>query len=203
MIILVALLVALFSLQAQAQCVLCLGIDGGGGDALVKVASGTASSSASIQFTGLGSTYNTYFVDCAGLLLSSDQALRLYVGEGAGPTWETGSNYTRQGLFTSQVSPTVGGDNVTTGNGALVNSGGGSLTKPRSLRFFIDNVSSTSLAKNITYVTAVYVDNSSSTTYHREASYWNADTNAITGVELVPDVGNIASGTCTLYGLVK
>ena len=202
MIILAALL-ALLSFHAQAQCVVCLGIVGGGGDALVKVASVTASSSSSIQVTGLGSSYNTYFVDCAGLLLSSDQALRLYVGEGAGPTWETGSTYTRQGLFTSQASGTVGGDNVTTGNGALVNSGGGSLTKPRSLRFFIDNVSSVSLAKNITSVTAVYVDNLASTGYVREASYWNADTNAITGVELVPDVGNIASGTCTLYGLVK
>lgn len=54
----------------------------------------TASSSASLQFTGLPSTYNTLFLNCTGLLSSSNSAiLKIYVGEGATLTWETGALY--------------------------------------------------------------------------------------------------------------
>jgi hypothetical protein len=71
------------------------GIGGGSSGGLTLISTQTASASASLQFTNLPTTYNTLFLNCTGLLTSSNSAtVRLNVGEGSGPTWETGAYYT-------------------------------------------------------------------------------------------------------------
>jgi len=39
--------------------------------------------------------------------------------------------------------------------------------------------------------------------YTEGVGYWGGDTNAITGLEVVPSTGTIKSGACSLYGLAN
>jgi hypothetical protein len=83
---------------------------GGSGGGLTLISTQTASASASLQFTSLPTTYNTLFLNCAGIIDAAfGNNLLIRVGEGAGPTWETGAHYT--GL------PTAGPFSDLTGNG--------------------------------------------------------------------------------------
>ena len=106
----------------------------------------------------------------------------LRVGEGATPTWESGAHYTS--------FP----DNKTNATDVCDECVG----SPQTLKYYIDNVNSSSQYKYFngwdSYVgTGGYV-------VANNYGYWNADTNLITGLELVPVTGNI-SGTCSLYGM--
>jgi hypothetical protein len=68
--------------------------------ALTLISTQTASSSASLQFTNLPTSYNTLFLNCAGLLMSSNTVVpKLQIGEGAGPTWETAEKYAQEAFF--------------------------------------------------------------------------------------------------------
>jgi hypothetical protein len=68
---------------------------------------------------------------------------------------------------------------------------------PVSLKFYIDNVGSTSLYKVYTYSMA----STQGSVFNTNSSwgYWNNDTGAITGIEVL--FGGTSSGTCSLYGL--
>jgi hypothetical protein len=52
----------------------------------------TASSSASLQWTGLSPGYNNFMLVCNSIVTSASALFLLQMGEGAGPTWET-ANY--------------------------------------------------------------------------------------------------------------
>ena len=65
----------------------------------VLISTQTASASASLQFSGANwsSSYNTLFLNCADLMVSTNAvAILIRIGEGAGPTWETGAHYVNQ-----------------------------------------------------------------------------------------------------------
>ena len=167
-------------------------------NALTLIATKTASGSASIQFTSLPATYNTLFLNCTGLVLSANAILVGYVGEGAGPTWENGAHYSQEGTFLTPASGFKQTD-TTIATGFQGNSG--STTIPQSWKVYIDNVGSSSVYKMITTITSAYCGTCAGSNPSMLMSYWNNDTNAITGLELVPTSGNIASGQCSLYGM--
>jgi hypothetical protein len=123
----------------------------------------------------------------------------LRIGEGAGPTWETGAHYTVIQMYNFTGSSGAGGSNSTTATDIL-NGDVLSQTSPLSVKLYIDNVGSSSVVKRITESD---ISTSSGPTYNGQNTwaFWNNDTNPITGLELVPSSGNIASGTCTLYGM--
>src|SRR5262249_13385579 len=73
------------------------GAAGNGG--LVQLSTQTASASASLQFTNLPTTYNTFFLNCFSLILSTNTHLYYRVGEGAGPTWQSGAHYPQSNFF--------------------------------------------------------------------------------------------------------
>jgi hypothetical protein len=169
---------------------------GGGGSGLTFISTQTASSSASLQFTNLPTSYNTLFLNCAGLLTSTTAGIDFLVGEGGGPAWETGAHYTVVGLYSTAGA--VHAINVTTASD-LTDAGSNTNTSiPASMKMYIDNVGSSSVAKIATVHGST--DNSVPLLISYE-SYWNADTNPITGLEVVPSTGNLASGTCSLYGM--
>jgi hypothetical protein len=173
-----------------------------------------ANSSSALQFTtstGTWSTsYNTLFLNCEGLFGSvSGETLAMEVGESAAG-WETGAHYTlvEEGATTaSDVLSTYMLGMTTTG-------------APTNLQAYIDNPGSSTVIKPI----AVFLSGGNSTTGNNVGStccgydeaavfddpngndwfvsgWWNSDTNALTGIELVPSSGNIKSGTCSLYGI--
>jgi hypothetical protein len=173
----------------------------GTGGPVTLISTQTASSSASLQFTNLPTSYNTLFLNCTGLLVSSSStAILLRVGEGPGPTWETGSNYSIARVWSS-TSGSGGSTGSTNSAADVFGSGGGSSTVPQTIKAYIDNVGSSSLYKNIFAETALYSDAVGSLFNVEENASWYNDTNPITGLQLAASTGTIVSGTCTLYGM--
>jgi hypothetical protein len=167
---------------------------------MVLISTQTANNSASLQFTSLPTTYNSLFLNCAGLISSVDAvAMDVVVGEGAGPTWETGSSY-----IVAALQNTAGGNqnDYQTSGAALDSSVCNSNTIPTSIKLFLlGQVGSSAIYKLASYQASCYY--SPSTTYADFAGsgYWSADTNPITGLEIILSSGNITSGTCSLYGI--
>jgi hypothetical protein len=64
---------------------------------------------------------------------------------------------------------------------------------------YLDNVSSSSNYKIATFQLEGYGDGVFFTAAGN--SYWNNDTNAITGLQVGVSTGNFTSGTCSLYGM--
>jgi hypothetical protein len=170
----------------------------GGGGSLTLISTQIASSSASLQFTGLPTIYNTLFLNCNGLLASSGTAnFLLLVGEGATPTWETGSHYTIAGYYGGHTNANL---TLTTATN-LLNLSQSSTTIPQSLKVYIDNIGSSALYKNVTSFQGVYSTTGGGYYMVTTAAYWNNDTNPVTGIELSASTGTIASGQCSLYGV--
>jgi hypothetical protein len=158
----------------------------------VLISTQTASSSASLQFTTTANTfsssYNTLFINCWGLLLSAaNHTIYMYVGEGSGPTWKTAATYT---------SPNGAGQTDLLGLG---NFNLNTATDPLDFDTYIYNVSSTTLHK--VFLLNEYLYTAANQAYGSIPAFWAGDTAALTGVELVPSAGTIASGTCSLYGM--
>jgi hypothetical protein len=181
-------------------------IDGG----MHFISTQTASSSASLQFTNLPTSYNTLFLNCAGLLVSSAHGyLQLLVGEGATPTWETGAHYIVATEFTDVYSGGGGGASVNGGTTSTdlldwVSAPTASTTQPQTLKAYIDNVGSSSIHKNVYY--NFFQEQTPDYYQVMGMSFWSNDTNAVTGLEVTTtgdggSAGNITSGTCSLYGM--
>jgi hypothetical protein len=166
---------------------------GGGGGSLTLISTQTASASASLQFSGANwsSSYNTLFLSCSAIVLTANaHSVSLEVGEGAGPTWETGSHYSQspdgvtgsQDIFDGMFNQT-------------------STANPISFKFYISNVSSSTVHKMVNGFFALDGTPGNGFASSVIAAYWNNDTNPLTGVELVANGTTIASGTCSLYGM--
>lgn len=177
------------------------GIVSDGGLTLISTQQ-TASNSASLQFTNLPTSYNTLFLNCAGLVISANgNSIYGIVREGAGPTWETTAHYTNWGIGMS-VGLTGAWVWSATNGAALFGTGALSTTSPVQFKAYIDNVGSSSLSKMATVLDSE-TDSSGANPIIGNTSwnYWNNDTNPITGLEVIATTGTITSGTCTLYGL--
>jgi hypothetical protein len=127
----------------------------------------------------------------------------VFVGEGTGtPTWETGAHYTDVNTELTQGSSTVSVNSSGTANSGIA-SIAASTTVTGSLRLSIDNVASSSITKTAIYASGSLYGGDSLWRTKSGTSYWNNDTNAITGLEFVPfgNFGAFASGTCSLYGM--
>jgi hypothetical protein len=171
--------------------------------ALTLISTQTASSSTSLQFTGLPSTYNTLFLNCSGLFTSGKTVTpRLQIGEGAGPAWETGAHYTTNSEFI-YTSGGPGQCNTTTAE-TMFECGGTIPSDPQepfSLKAYIDNVGSSSMYKQIIASTYLWWPKLAGHANFNYTGYWNADKNPITGIELVAAGGKWVSGQCSLYGM--
>jgi hypothetical protein len=173
-------------------------IDGG----MHFISTQTASSSASLQFTNLATSYNTLFLECNQLVLSANgDAIVLKYGEGATPTWEA-AHYDWLESALNDQGGTADYENTSDSSIRLTypsdpgNSAGYSVT----LNGYIYNIGSSSL-----YKTAQITTNYFNTGRHFQewttSGTYTGDTNAITGIEIVPGSGTISSGTCSLYGM--
>jgi len=164
----------------------------------------TASNSASLSFTGLGSAYNTLLLDCNGLQpVTNGVDLELQYGEGATPTWET-SNYAY-----------VSGGPSSGGNAAYIYSNSASAiylnyangndvntaTQEEVVKVWIHNVGQAGIYKT----SLGQSDDCDSSTYQANAEVidgkYTGDTNPITAIRILYSSGNISAGQCSLYGL--
>jgi hypothetical protein len=177
---------------------------GGGGPGsgpMSLISTQTASSSASLQFTNLPTSYNTLFLNCTAIVSSSagGAALLLQVGEGAGPTWEAAS-YQYANEYFSANNGALGSNYSTSGSSiALASTSASTATAAISGRIWIDSVSSSSAYK---YVNGLFNEYYSSILYNNvDVAEYVGDTNPITGIKILFSTGNITSGQCSLYGM--
>lgn len=156
------------------------------------IATQTASNSASLQFTNLPTSYNTLFLNCAGILMENTTSnVLLLVGEGATPTWETGAHYNNSNGITNGTD-LIGGPAIFD-----------TATIPVSLKVYIDNVGSSSLYKIATMWLMGYGNGNGANNAQNiyVTGWWDNDTNVVTGLELTGNGSNIKSATCSLYGM--
>jgi hypothetical protein len=163
--------------------------DGG----MTLISTQTASASASLQFSGANwsSSYNTLFLTCSAIVLTANaHNVSLEVGEGAGPTWETGSHYSQS------PDGVTGSQDIFDG---MYNQA--STAKSMSFFFYIYKPASSTVYKMFNGSFALDGTPGNGFATGVVAAYWNNDTNPLTGVELVANGTTIASGTCSLYGM--
>ena len=165
----------------------------------------TYGSSTGILFYGpnWSSSYNTLHLHCHDLTLSGNNFLFVYLGEGGGgglPTWQTSANYIIASISTNTAGSAVSANNFSTTSpssdlfGGL--RGGGTATTPTTIDLDIDDVASTTAPKLVRFNVGTFGDGTDLFTYNG-SSYWNGDTAAITGIEVVVTSGTM-SGGCSL-----
>ncbi len=176
----------------------------GAAGAWTKISTGTASSSASIAFTGLSNSYIQYMVVMTNIIPASN-AVSLYVqfGTGGTPTYQTSAYYD------AQYGRTSGGSVITTNHAnaaqALINadSAGSTLSTGAGAGldgvFYISNPSQSSI-NHQAYWQAEYQGSGTESTSLNGGFEWRGTT-AVTAVQFYMSSGNIASGIFTLYGL--
>ena len=171
------------------------------------ISSQTVSGATTLAYSGSNwsSSYNTLILSCPNLTESSDGGGEYFlVGEGGGPTWETGAHYINNQLVYENGA--AGSFTYTTGATAIPGTPGlvasGGIT---SVILQIFDVGSSIVYKLVNYnyysTKDYYSTPSGSLAAIQGQTYWNNDTNAITGIELVEGGGGGFSGTCTLYGM--
>jgi hypothetical protein len=173
---------------------------GSGGPQLISTQ--TASSSADIEFTNLPTSYNTLFLNCDALLPATASAYpALQVGEGATPTWQTGSNYSYSILaYTSVGSNGQNSSNtgtsipLTWSNDAISNFG-------YSAKIWIDNPASSAIYKAVNVLSTYQNSTSPLFGWTWGGGVYTGDTNAVTALKVLMSSGNITSGQCSLYGM--
>jgi hypothetical protein len=164
----------------------------------------TASASASLQFTSLPTTYNTYLLNCNALLPATNAVhLQLQFGEGATPTWETASYRYTVGGATDGSSWGV----TTSTSATMIQLDGGTATLTSTaswgganFQVWISNVAGSTQDK-IADWTGGFGGNTPNLAMTSGAGIYTGDTNAITAFRVQFSSGNITSGTCSLYGV--
>jgi hypothetical protein len=164
-----------------------------------------ASSSATIEFTGLGSTYDAYVLRFSNVKPATDDTdLVVQVGTGATPTWVTGANdYTYASRYQASAGGAELGDATHTG---IVMTGGAGTGQG------VGNAAGENISGEL------HFDNPEATDFHNmrfHTTWTNAGgamnsgvgggryntAAAITAVRFAFSSGNIASGHFVLYGL--
>lgn len=164
------------------------------------------SSTATIDYTGLGSSYDVYNLYCHGMSpVSTGDRILLRVGTGGTPTWQA-ANYNTgsvQGDSAANAPTTTGAANATSaiilGNTNQTNS----AVSPTSFEATFFDVANNSTTINVAvrkHIVAKWgqIDGSANAITGMTDGFYTGDTNAVTGIRILFNNSNIASGVCTL-----
>jgi hypothetical protein len=178
---------------------------GGAAGALAFLEAHTAASSSSLDFTSfISSTYDTYLIEGVALVMGTDNVdLRVEIGTGGGPTYDTGNNYHWAAIGFSSGN-TQFNDSGSSGIAKLVKGMDNGLTAFAFTDFSLTamNLQSTTLNKAL-FGKTYYLDNSSNVIFSTWGMIWTTAATAVTALRFIPSSGNIASGTIRIYGVSK
>ena len=172
--------------------------------ALTLISTQTASSSSSIEWTGL-SGYRSYLLVISNFIPTVETDCRLQVGTGAGPTYVT-TNYYWAALINASNSSTPDGTqgagdsriSLTPGDNCLATTASGGL----SATIYLNNMLASPAADVRFDFKTVFPRNTA--TFFKSATgngtLYN-NTTAKTAVKIFFDATTIASGSASLYGL--
>jgi hypothetical protein len=166
----------------------------------------TASSSASLDFTGIDSTYDLYIFDIESIAPATDGAeFLIRISQDSGSTWKSGiTDYEYVMVGRGSDGGTIGLDSAGTSSILIGENLGSAAAESLSGRLELRNPSDTTKYKHIIGQTCHW-DNTGTSHLEMQSigGSYNADTNAINGVQFLMSTGNIASGTVRLYGVTK
>lgn len=168
---------------------------------LVLISTQTAAASASLQWTGLGTTYQNYKLLCHIILATNNQSLLVQVGEGGGPTWQT-TGYQTAYITGSANTGTIDGGNK---SGFFHAAGGANSGNYLAIDSMIFGIPSTSASQQLDYKGLMKykaVNTGGTFAVEMVSGEFAADSTAKTGVRVISSSGNITAGTCSLYGIV-
>lgn len=172
----------------------------GGSGALTLISTQTASASATLQWTGLGSSYTYLRLLCTNLVSATSGSLvRVQLGQGGTPTWRT-ANYSAAMGYAGTMTGSATFTSTNYSGFPATNDGTSSTSGYTSFDMTLYNMGGSGSYKNATW-NAIVMGNG---TTSNEASYgggnYNGNTTAITAVRVQYSAGNITSGQCSLYG---
>jgi len=161
-----------------------------------------ASSAASLSFTGLDTnSYKSWRLECRDITPVNATTVGLQVGEGSTPTWETGSSYAYNAIY-SASGGTPAASTSTTGGAILVSPDNLDNSQGEPSMWSVD-LSDLAYGTSTTHKTMKwtfgYYKSGVGMATSNGAGYWGGDTNSITAVRLIATSGNIV-GSCTLTG---
>jgi len=155
----------------------------------------TASGSASLAWTGL--IRESYSLKCSLFPVSTTSTIGVQLGEGAGPTWHTGSNYTNLGIYTTLPSPGAVNNTSSTATSWTIlyqTLNSGLLPALATVEFY--DLTSTTVNKHISWSSMTHQTNALIQT---TVGWDTTNTAAITAIRVLDTAGgNLASGSCTL-----
>jgi len=174
-----------------------------GGGSLVLLETHDASNSASLDFTSfISATYDEYMIVGSGLVLqTSTDDLRVEIGTGGGPTYDTGNNYewAANGRGTDGTAFT---DQGSSGIARVFKSVGTTAGWEGSFDLKAFNLRSTSLRKTI-QGTAHFISSAPNSNFFTFGMQWVTTATAVSALRFIASSGNIVSGSIRIYGLAK
>jgi len=168
----------------------------GGGSAMTLISTLTASSSATLSWTGL-SGYSKYLLILQNIIpATNNTTLYLQFGTGSGPTYITSSYYWSVESIGISASSNTGGSSVSQIgiSSSVVNSGTG-------LSGFAHITGMNSGSYAAVNFHDFYVPGITSAVTYVGGGTQNTDTNAKTAIQIYMNSGNINTGTASLYGI--
>ena len=172
-----------------------LAVVSSGGGAMTKISTLTASSSASLAWTGL-SGYDRYELWLSQLLPASNGWVLITLGYGAGPTYYS-SGYTYEIVYALGSSSAGGVSTASAWN--CTNSSTSASGRGMSAVYCLDGCLGTA---NVQISGQTFSENTAGTTYEVNSIGGVVTTGAaITAIKIAYSSGNIATGNATLYGV--
>jgi len=165
----------------------------------------TASASSTLDFTSfVSSSYDSYYFDLIDVLpTTSADNLLVRMGTGAGPTWDSGSNYT----FAAWAFNDTGGSALPGGTGStswnLISSLANTSTQGVCGFMMLKSLNSGAVQKKGNWKVAGLQSSGRLSEVGGALLYLSST--AVTGVRFLPSTGasTLASGTIRVYGLSK
>jgi hypothetical protein len=176
-------------------------------NALNLIATATAASSASIDFTGLNSDYSKYIIEIQDLIPATNGATVVGRVSIDNVNYITGTSYTSSCVSHNPAASWVSHNGATSGAGITSSAGGAgsyglsnTSTKGLSGVIIIHNPSSLATHKKIE-ANGCYDNSAGDFTQFLSAASYEGGTNAIVAFRILLDTGNIASGSFKLFGV--
>lgn len=173
---------------------------GGGSGDLVLISTATASNSASIEFTGIDNTYNTYLVIVSDLVAVSDSELWMRTSSNNGTSYDSGaSDYQFSSVFHYSNNSTLTVFGSTNTRYRIAGSVDNVTTTSSNVETMIFNPSNSS---RYTYFKShVSGTNTASNHYQEYTTGQRSSAGAVDAIQFLMSTGNISSGTFKLYGV--
>ena len=168
---------------------------------LVELSVADASASASIDFTGIDDTYDAILFVLTDIRPATNGAhLRMRVGTGAGPSWQTTTYFYHLSASDSSSALYVGGAGSSVAHIAINNAQGNVVNRTHSGKVMLFGAGDSVSYKKIIGVGS-HTTSAGDAAQASVSGSWAGGTDPITAIRFMYSTGNITSGRIAMYGV--